>query len=80
MGKAFDEESYMAVMAACALAPDLEMLSAGDATEIGEKGGNCHAPMHCHPPDNAVQASVTYLSEGAAHHPLQACMKHMCWA
>jgi hypothetical protein len=41
LGKAYDEDAYMAILAACALAPDLEMLPAGDATEIGEKGGCC---------------------------------------
>ncbi|KAF5828549.1 hypothetical protein DUNSADRAFT_17458 [Dunaliella salina] len=40
MGKPFDEEEYITVLAACALAHDLELLSAGDSTEIGEKGVN----------------------------------------
>ncbi|CAL4058622.1 unnamed protein product, partial [Meganyctiphanes norvegica] len=35
-----DEERYKAVIQACALQPDLEMLPAGDQTEIGEKGIN----------------------------------------
>lgn len=35
---AFDEERYDAVIKACALTRDLEILEHGDATEIGEKG------------------------------------------
>ena len=38
--KAVDESRYQKVIDACALIPDLEMLSAGDETEIGEKGIN----------------------------------------
>ena len=38
--KAADESRYQKVIDACALIPDLEMLSAGDETEIGEKGIN----------------------------------------
>ena len=38
--KAIDENRYQKVIDACALLPDLEMLSAGDETEIGEKGIN----------------------------------------
>ncbi|KAG2022883.1 ATP-binding cassette transporter [Coprinopsis cinerea AmutBmut pab1-1] len=34
----FDEERYHRVVHACALEPDLSILSAGDMTEIGEKG------------------------------------------
>lgn len=34
----FDEKRYDAVIKACALARDLEILEHGDATEIGEKG------------------------------------------
>lgn len=36
-GKPYDEEKYNSVLEACALLPDLEILPAGDATEIGEK-------------------------------------------
>jgi ABC-type transport system involved in cytochrome bd biosynthesis fused ATPase/permease subunit len=36
-GKPFDEEKYNSILEACALLPDLEILPAGDATEIGEK-------------------------------------------
>jgi len=39
-GLPFDEEKYARVVEACALLPDIEMLSAGDMTEIGEKGIN----------------------------------------
>jgi len=36
-GKPFDEERYSRILDACALRPDLQILPAGDATEIGEK-------------------------------------------
>ncbi|KAJ8896872.1 hypothetical protein PR048_002218 [Dryococelus australis] len=36
-GKPLDHSSYLRVIEACALKPDLEMLPAGDQTEIGEK-------------------------------------------
>jgi ABC-type multidrug transport system fused ATPase/permease subunit len=39
-GKPYDEELYNRVITACALKPDLEILPAGDLTEIGEKGIN----------------------------------------
>ncbi|KAJ1471078.1 P-loop containing nucleoside triphosphate hydrolase protein, partial [Baffinella frigidus] len=39
-GTPFDEHRYKKVLSACALEPDLKMLPAGDATEIGEKGIN----------------------------------------
>lgn len=35
-----DERAYLEVIAATALQPDLDILPAGDATEIGEKGIN----------------------------------------
>lgn len=37
-GKDMDEKWYREVIQACALKPDLDMLPAGDATEIGERG------------------------------------------
>ncbi|KAI0238037.1 Multidrug resistance-associated protein 1 [Lamellibrachia satsuma] len=39
-GKELNQEKYDAVLEACALLPDLEILTAGDQTEIGEKGIN----------------------------------------
>ncbi|XP_074036465.1 multidrug-Resistance like Protein 1 isoform X3 [Leptinotarsa decemlineata] len=39
-GKPFDKALYNDVIEACALKPDLDMLPAGDQTEIGEKGIN----------------------------------------
>ncbi|KAJ2711587.1 hypothetical protein H4R19_003175, partial [Coemansia spiralis] len=39
-GNCFDQELYDRVIDACALRPDLDMLPAGDMTEIGEKGIN----------------------------------------
>lgn len=40
MGSEYDEDRYASTLAACALGPDLEMLPAGDVSEIGEKGIN----------------------------------------
>ena len=40
MGIEYEQTRYEAVLEACALLPDLGMLPAGDATEIGEKGVN----------------------------------------
>lgn len=39
-GEPYDEDRYNRILDACALRPDLEILPAGDATEIGEKGIN----------------------------------------
>lgn len=39
-GKPFDKERYEKIIEACALKSDLEILPAGDETEIGEKGIN----------------------------------------
>ncbi|XP_009877002.1 PREDICTED: canalicular multispecific organic anion transporter 1 [Apaloderma vittatum] len=39
-GSELDEAKYQQVIKACALLPDLELLPAGDQTEIGEKGIN----------------------------------------
>ncbi|XP_061604278.1 multidrug resistance-associated protein 1 isoform X2 [Phyllopteryx taeniolatus] len=39
-GQDMSEVWYQRVVAACALEPDIEILPAGDATEIGEKGVN----------------------------------------
>uniref|UniRef100_A0A8D2NVG1 Canalicular multispecific organic anion transporter 1 n=1 Tax=Zosterops lateralis melanops TaxID=1220523 RepID=A0A8D2NVG1_ZOSLA len=39
-GSELDEARYQEVIKACALLPDLELLPAGDQTEIGEKGIN----------------------------------------
>ncbi|KAJ8309243.1 hypothetical protein KUTeg_014117 [Tegillarca granosa] len=36
-GNQFEQNKYDRVVGACSLGPDLEMLSAGDMTEIGEK-------------------------------------------
>ena len=40
MGREFKEEWYNKVIDACSLIPDLEVLIAGDNTEIGERGIN----------------------------------------
>ncbi len=51
MGATFDEDAYANTLVACALGPDLDMLPAGDASEIGEKGvciggaGTSHASV-----------------------------------
>ncbi|XP_055348777.1 multidrug resistance-associated protein 1-like [Paramacrobiotus metropolitanus] len=39
-GRPFDEEKYDRVLECCALKPDLDVLTSGDETEIGEKGIN----------------------------------------
>ncbi|XP_070559237.1 ATP-binding cassette sub-family C member 9-like isoform X2 [Ptychodera flava] len=39
-GQAFDQNRYDAVIQACALQPDIDILPAGDITEIGERGIN----------------------------------------
>jgi len=39
-GKEYNEGFYNQVLTACALKPDIEILPAGDQTEIGEKGIN----------------------------------------
>ena len=39
-GRPFEQSRYDAVIDACALKADLDILSAGDQTEIGEKGIN----------------------------------------
>uniref|UniRef100_A0A1B6EGY9 ABC-type glutathione-S-conjugate transporter n=1 Tax=Clastoptera arizonana TaxID=38151 RepID=A0A1B6EGY9_9HEMI len=39
-GKSFDQNSYNRIVKGCALQQDLDMLPAGDKTEIGEKGIN----------------------------------------
>jgi ABC-type multidrug transport system fused ATPase/permease subunit len=39
-GNAFDQARYDLVLMACGLLPDIEMLPAGDMTEIGERGIN----------------------------------------
>lgn len=44
MGKPYDEEDYITVLAACALGHDLELLTAGDSTEIGERACNRRVP------------------------------------
>ncbi|PRW61038.1 multidrug resistance-associated 1 isoform X8 [Chlorella sorokiniana] len=40
LGAQLDKQRYGTVLEACALQPDLDMLPAGDETEIGEKGVN----------------------------------------
>ncbi|KAF9434303.1 Multidrug resistance-associated protein 1 [Entomortierella beljakovae] len=39
-GNTFDQERYDHILMACGLLPDIEMLPAGDMTEIGERGIN----------------------------------------
>jgi ABC-type multidrug transport system fused ATPase/permease subunit len=39
-GREYDEKLYNQVISACCLLPDLEIMAAGDKTEIGEKGIN----------------------------------------
>ena len=49
-GKAYNEQKYHCVLAACALTQDLEVLPGGDMTEIGEKVlgfFRCHSLFVC---------------------------------
>ncbi|KAF9347371.1 hypothetical protein BGX26_001151 [Mortierella sp. AD094] len=39
-GKPFDQQKYDRILFACGLLPDIEILDAGDLTEIGERGIN----------------------------------------
>ena len=39
-GSEFEKEKYVKTMLACQLEPDLKEMSAGDLSEIGEKGIN----------------------------------------
>jgi ABC-type multidrug transport system fused ATPase/permease subunit len=39
-GKPYDEDYYKKVLHACALEPDLQIMTEGDQTWIGERGGN----------------------------------------
>ncbi|XP_046853052.1 multidrug resistance-associated protein 1-like isoform X2 [Xenia sp. Carnegie-2017] len=39
-GQSYDSKRYQKVIDACALTPDLEILSSGDETQIGERGVN----------------------------------------
>jgi len=46
-GRKFNNEQYQQVLDACCLYPDLQMLAAGDMTEIGEKvSGFCGYAVH----------------------------------
>jgi len=42
MGRPYVEEDYITVLTACALGHDLELLTAGDSTEIGELASHVH--------------------------------------
>lgn len=44
-GKTFDSELYQQVVSACALQADLDMMPAGDSTEIGEKVSFCFSDI-----------------------------------
>ena len=39
-GKPFDKRNYIETVVACQLEPDLEIMPAGEFSEIGEKGIN----------------------------------------
>lgn len=51
--RAFDSNRYENVLDACALRQDLEMLSAGDATEIGERVSK---------PNSSIRITNVFLS------------------
>jgi len=46
-GNEFNPERYNRVLKACALVRDLEVLEAGDKTEVGEKGVNLSGELIC---------------------------------
>lgn len=48
-GRQLQERYYKAVVEACALLPDLEILPSGDLTEIGEKVSTAAAWPPCQP-------------------------------
>eukprot|EP00983_Pelagomonas_calceolata_P079981 1154939-Pelagomonas_calceolata.AAC.12 len=72
MGRRYDEEEYITVLAACALAHDLELLSAGDSTEIGDSieigvcaGCTCmYLPVYLHFIMRCASISGTAPSRG----------------
>ena len=47
-GQPFEEERYWTVVRACALQDDIDMLDAGDATELGERGINLSGKITHH--------------------------------
>ena len=50
MGSPYEQGRYEAALSACALGPDLAVLPAGDASEIGEKGINLSGARAPPPP------------------------------
>ena len=45
-GRPLEEARYWSVVKACALQDDIDMLDAGDATELGERGINLSGDYH----------------------------------
>ncbi|KAJ7693236.1 P-loop containing nucleoside triphosphate hydrolase protein [Mycena rosella] len=60
-GYPLDEARYEAVIEACALKPDLDMLEDGDATEIGERAYRCRADKKLVALARAVYAKTKYV-------------------
>jgi len=52
-GRAFDEARYWPIIKACALQDDVDMLDAGDRTELGERGINLSGDNPTSLPDGA---------------------------
>ena len=48
-GHPYDDARYNAVIEACALTPDLDILEDGDATEIGARSVICQFPFYSFP-------------------------------
>ena len=67
-GAPYNEDWYNKVIAACALADDLDILPGGDTTQIGERGfgGHCqlrHFPLRAVP--SPAMLSMSHCSPSA---------------
>lgn len=65
MGKELDEGRYQEVLNCCALVQDLELLPAGDMSEIGEKGINLSGGQR----HRVALARACYAGEGVSKLP-----------
>ena len=63
MGHEYIPEAYAEDLADCALVPDLEVLPAGDASEIGEKGINLSGEHSLAPLSESIVAKDYILNQ-----------------